>query len=148
MNNKTLTILTLALAFLGGFLFFYRGSPTKQIVPVDNQQTTTKQNWETKTDDQALITVIVTPTDISSQSGQWKFDISMNTHLVELSHDLTKSTVLIDDKGKEYKPIAWGGPDGGHHRVGVLIFNAIQPMPKSIKLKISGIGGVVRTFVW
>jgi len=30
MNNKTLTILTLVLAFLGGFLFFYRGGPTNR----------------------------------------------------------------------------------------------------------------------
>jgi hypothetical protein len=35
MNNKTLTILTLVLAFLGGFLFFYRGGPTKELAPME-----------------------------------------------------------------------------------------------------------------
>ncbi len=31
---------------------------------------------------------------------------------------------------------------------GVLTFSQITPIPKSIELKISGIGDVVRSFVW
>src|SRR3989338_7470026 len=49
---------------------------------------------------------------------------------------------------KEYKPIAWEGPVGGHHREDMLIFNQITPNPKSVELKISNIGDVVRSFVW
>lgn len=152
MNNKTLTILTLVLAFLGGFLFFYRGGPTKELAPVANQanqQTATKQTWETKTEEQADVTVIVTPIDLSLNSKEWKFDVGMNTHSVELDQDMIKVAVLVDDSGKEYKPLSWNGsePDG-HHREGVLKFNQIIPIPKSIELKISGIGGVVRSFVW
>ena len=80
---------------------------------------------------------------------EWKFDIAMNTHSVELNQDMTKVAVLVDDQGKEYKPISWQGAEsGGHHREGVLIFNQITPTPKSIELKITGIGGVVRNFVW
>lgn len=151
MNNKTLTILTLALAFLGGFLFFYRGGLTKQTAPVanqTNQQTITKQNWETKTEEQANVTVVVTPLDLSPNSKEWKFDVGMNTHSVELDQDMIKIAVLVDDQGKEYKPIRWEGSVGGHHREGVLIFNQITPTPKSVELKISNIGGVVRSFVW
>jgi len=152
MNNKTLTIFTLALAFLGGFLFFYRGGPTKQIAPVanqTNQQTTTKQNWETKTEEQASVTVVVTPLDLSPNSKEWKFDIGMNTHSVELDQDMIKIAVLIDDQGKEYKPLRWEGAEaGGHHREGVLIFNQVILTPKSVELKISNIGDVVRSFVW
>ncbi|MFA6076574.1 MAG: hypothetical protein WC735_00690 [Candidatus Paceibacterota bacterium] len=152
MNNKTLTILTLALAFLGGFLFFYRGGPAKQITPVANQAnqqvTTTKQGWETKTEEQANVTVVVTPIDLSPNSKEWKFDVGMNTHSVELNQDMTKIAVLVDDQGKEYKPLSWDGPVGGHHREGVLIFNQITPAPKSVELKISSIGDVVRSFTW
>ena len=151
MNNKTLTILTLALAFLGGFLFFYRGGPTRELVPVANQvseQTTTKQTWETKTEEQASVTVVVTPLDLSLDSKEWKFDVGMNTHSVELDQDMTKIAVLVDDQGKEYKPLSWDGPVGGHHREGVLIFNQITPTPKSVELKISGIGDVIRSFTW
>ena len=151
MNNKTLTILTLVLAFLGGFLFFYRGGPTKELAPVANQanqQTTTKQIWETKTEEQADVTVVVTPIDLSLNSKEWRFDVGMNTHSVELDQDMTKIAILVDDQGKEYKPISWEGPVGGHHREGMLIFNQITPNPKSVELKISNIGDVVRSFVW
>ena len=153
MNNKTLTILTLALAFLGGFLFFYRGGPAKQLVPVanqTNQQTTTKQNWETKTDEQASVTVTVTPTDISLQSKEWKFDVVLNTHSVELDQDMTKIAVLVDGQGKEYKPLSWNGSEpGGHHREGVLIWNAIEPTPKSVEIKIKDISEIPeRSFKW
>lgn len=151
MNNKTLTILTLALAFLGGFLFFYRGEPAKQVAPVanqENQQTTTKQTWETKTEEQASVTVVVTPLDLSPNSKEWKFDVVMDTHSVELDQDMTKIAILVDDQGKEYKPLSWDGPVGGHHREGVLIFNQIIPNPKSVELKISEVGSVVRIFKW
>src|SRR3989344_286883 len=153
MNNKTLTILTLALAFLGGFLFFYRGGPAKQVVPVanqTNQQTTTKQNWETKTDEQASVTVTVTPTDISLQSKEWKFDVVLNTHSVELDQDMTKIAVLVDGQGKEYKPLSWNGSEpGGHNREGVLIWNAIEPTPKSVEIKIKDISEIPeRSFKW
>lgn len=152
MNNKTLTILTLALAFLGGFLFFYRGSPTKELAPVANQaseQSATKQNWETKTEEQASVTLVVTPIDLSPNSKEWKFDVVMDTHSVELDQNMTKIAVLVGDQGKEYKPIRWEGAEaGGHHREGVLIFNQIKPNSKSVELKIFNIGDVVRSFTW
>ena len=72
----------------------------------------------------------------------------MNTHSVELDQDMTKIAVLVDGQEKEYKPISWEGPVGGHHREGVLIFNQITPIPKSVELKISSIGDVVRSFTW
>lgn len=149
--NKILTILTLTLAFLGGFFFFYRGDSKNELVPIadqTNQQIVTKQAWETKTEEQESVTVVVTPLDLSLNSKKWKFDVGMNTHSVELDQDMIKIAVLVDNQGKEYKPIKWEGPIGGHHREGVLIFNQITPSPKSVELKISGIKGVVRTFVW
>ena len=153
--NKNIAILTLALAFLGGFLFFYRGGPTKEVAPVvnqvtnqTNQQVSTNQRWTQKTDDQVSVTVVVTPIDILSQSKEWKFNVVMDTHSIELDQDMTKIAILVDDQGKEYKPTAWNGPTGSHHREGMLIFNQITPIPKSLELKISGIGGVVRSFIW
>lgn len=151
--NKNITILALAFAFLGGFLFFYRDSPTKQVIPVvdqANQQTTTnKQNWETKTEEQTSVTVVVTPLDLSPNSKEWKFDVGMNTHSVELDQNIIEISALLDDKGKENKPIRWEGAEpGGHHREGVLIFNQITPVPKSVELKIYGIGDVTRSFKW
>lgn len=150
MKKMAITILSIAV-FLGGFMIFYQNRPAEQKAPAadqTDQQTNTRQKWESKTDEQSAVTIIVTPIDISPQSKEWKFDIVMDTHSVELNQDLIKTAVLVDGRGKEYKPLNWEGAVGGHHREGVLIFNQIIPAPKSIELKISGIGNVVRSFAW
>lgn len=136
-----------------GFSILYFSVSTEQktsAINQANQQTNMKQNWESKIDEQVNVTITVTPVDFSPQSKQWKFNIVMDTHSIELDHDLTKSTVLVDDNGKEYKPMAWEGSEaGGHHREGVLVFNAIQPMPKSVEIKIKDIGSIPeRSFKW
>ncbi|MEK7132872.1 MAG: hypothetical protein AAB830_02360 [Patescibacteria group bacterium] len=152
MKKTVITILSITV-FIGGLLIFYQNRLAGQKIPAVskvNQQTSTEKNSELKTGDQSAITVIVTPIDISPQLKEWKFDIVMDTHSVELDQDLTKSTVLLDDQGREYKPITWeGAGPGGHHREGVLIFNAVQPMPKSVEIKIKDIGGIPeRSFKW
>lgn len=150
MKKPIITILSIA-AFIGGFFIFYQNRSAEQNIPTASQvsqQTDTTQKWESKTDDQSAVTVIVTPIDISPESKEWKFDVVMDTHSVELDQDMIKSTALVDDQGKEFKPLIWEGPVGGHHREGVLVFNQITPIPKSVELKISGIGDVVRSFVW
>lgn len=130
---KTILISILALAFIGGFLFFYKPKP----------------EWEARSDDQANVTVTVTPFVLSIDSKEWKFDIVLNTHSVELDQDMTKISILVDDGGKEYNAVRWeGGEPGGHHREGVLVFNSISPVPEFITLKIMGIALVERNFTW
>src|SRR3989344_9595231 len=122
MKNKILTTLSI-IAFMGGFLIIFLSGPVKQVAPIDNQvnqQPNNSQKWETKTDEQASVTVVVTPIDLSSQSKEWKFNILMDTHSVELDQDMVRIAVLVDDKDKEYKPFRWEGAEpGGHHREGV-----------------------------
>ncbi|MEK7104849.1 MAG: hypothetical protein AAB868_02295 [Patescibacteria group bacterium] len=157
MNKATKITIFILLVFIGGFLIFYNSKP----VPIssendsavsDTQQksgvSNTQQKWESKIDEQASVTVTVTPSDSLVESKEWKFNVVMDTHSIELDQDMTKISILVDDQGKEYKPINWEGPVGGHHREGVLIFNQITPTPKSIELKISGIGNVIRNFAW
>ena len=146
MKKAIITILSIA-AFVGGFLIFYQSRPAVQTpASSGNQQSSNTQQWETKTDDQASVNVVVTPLDLSQQSSEWKFDIGMNTHSVELDQDMTKSAVLVDDQGKEYVPIKWDGPVGGHHKEGTLSFAPITPYPKHLTMKIKGVGGVDRSF--
>jgi len=151
MKNTVVTILSIV-AFVGGFLALFLSGPVEKKTSVTNQaiqQTNIKQNWESKTDEQLAITVIVTPVDILSQSNEWKFDIVMDNHTIELDQDLVKNTILVDDQGKVYKPLRWEGSEaGGHHREGILVFETINPNPKSIELKISGIGDIIRNFSW
>ena len=145
--KKTISIAILVLAFVGGLFLLYRNKPVS--TAIQNIQTSNKeQGWETKTDEQANVTIVVKPLDLTPQATESKFNVDMSTHSVELDQDMTKIVVLIDDQGKEYKPISWEGPVGGHHREGVLTFSRITPAPKSVSLKIIGIGGVDRNFSW
>ncbi len=155
MKYTRLIIVGLAFVFLiyVVFVIFRNAANKKGLItntnPMQtNQEQTKSRRWETKTDDQGGVAIAVTPLDISPQSKEWKFGISMNTHSVELDQDLVKLAVLVDGRGNEYKPIKWDGPVGGHHREGTLVFNPITPAPKSIELKITGIIDVVRTFSW
>lgn len=149
--KKTIIIILSVAVLLGGVLIFYKNSLTGQNTQTPSQtsqQTNEAQKWKTKTDDQANVTVVVTPLDLYPQSAEWKFDIEMNTHSVELDQDMTKVTVLVDDQGTEYQPLKWDGSTGGHHREGVLTFNQVSPISKSIELKILDVGGVARSFTW
>lgn len=148
--NKTATISILVLAFIGGFLFFYKPNPISTPTQNNSEIIGTQQKWESKTDDQANVTVVVTPLNISFDSKEWTFDVVMNTHSVELGQDMKEITVLTDDSGKEYGAVRWEGPEpGGHHREGIVVFNAISPMPSHLELKIKNIGEIPeRSFKW
>ena len=152
MKKFVITILSLA-AFLGGFLIFYQSRPVGQNTPAVNQtdqQTNNSQKWETKTDEQLPVTVKATPIELGANTQTWKFQIVFDTHSGSLDDDLLQIAVLADDAGREYRPIAWeGAGPGGHHREGVLIFNAISPTPPVAELKIRSVGGVPeRSFSW
>ncbi|MDP3956515.1 MAG: hypothetical protein Q8P97_00785 [bacterium] len=148
--KKVVSVGVLFFALIAGVLIFYRDRTPLSFPQADIEigAPSTPQKWESRTDDQSAVTITVTPIDISPQSKEWKFDIVMNTHSVELDQDLTKSASLIDVQGKEYKPLNWEGTVGGHHREGVLTFNRIMPAPQLITLKISGVGDVERSFTW
>jgi hypothetical protein len=156
MSKATaITISILALVLMGGYFIFYRDRPVEQKVLVadtnQTEQPNFTQEWESKTDEQEGVTVTVTPVaiDISSQTTEWKFDIVLNTHSVELNQDLTEVATIVDDAGKEYKPLRWEGAEaGGHHREGMLVFAPINPYPRYLKLIIKSVGDVERLFSW
>lgn len=104
---------------------------------------------DSKVDTQGVVTIEVTPQDLSINNPEWKFDVGLNTHSLELDQDMVEVSVLINEKGEEYKPIRWEGDNsGGHHREGILIFKSITPLPKSIELRIMNIDVPLRSFVW
>lgn len=108
------------------------------------------QSWPSKENDEGQVMVTVTPVDLSSAADAWRFDVKLNTHVAPITQDLATVATLGDDVSQNEKPSAWqGDPPGGHHRKGVLVFKPISPMPRTITLKISGVGGVAeRSFTW
>ncbi len=150
---KKVVIVLLSLAVLiRGFLILYQNRAAQQKIPASpatGRQASTSGKWESKVDDQASVTVTITPLDFSPGLKEWKFDIVMDTHSIELDQDLMKSVVLIDSRGREYPPINWEGPTGGHHREGTLTFNAAEPVPSAIEIKVKDIAGISeRSFKW
>ena len=102
-----------------------------------------------QTSDAQMVAVTVTPKDLPA-AGEWKFEVTMNTHVAPLDDDLVASAVLVDPQGRTYAPVAWRGDGpGGHHRKGILAFAAVAPQPASIELRVQRRGeAVARTFKW
>src|SRR3989344_299759 len=115
-----------------------------------NNPNTSQKLLESRTNADGAVTVTVTPLNFFDRALTWDFEIVMDTHSVELSEDLTKISVLVDDQGVEHSPINWEGDlPGGHHRSGILKFQPMSSFPKSLELKIRGLGSISeRSFLW
>lgn len=96
------------------------------------------------------VTVRAKPADVANDAKAWTFEIRLDTHSQDLSDDLVRTAVLVDDAGKQYTALAWDGmPPGGHHRKGVLSFAPVRPLPAAIELQIQRPGEAApRRFRW
>lgn len=96
------------------------------------------------------VTVRAKPAAVAGDAKNWTFEIRMDTHSQDLADDLVRTSVLVDDAGKQYGALAWDGmPPGGHHRKGVLSFAPIKPQPAAIELQIQRAGEATpRRFRW
>jgi len=76
--------------------------------------------------------------------------VTMDAQNGGLGEDMEQVAVILGTDGNEVGPTAWKGDGpGGLHRQGVLKFDPRKPMPKSITLKIRGVGGIgERSFSW
>lgn len=113
------------------------------------------KNDLTQVDEQGGIVVVsVTPLNLDQQADTINFDISLETHSVDLSMDLAELSTLTTDTGKSIKPTIWDAPMGGHHVAGTLIFpslsNGISVLDaaKRITLTIKDVAVPERIFIW
>lgn len=97
---------------------------------------------------ESAVTVKVTPKNLQGQT--WEFDVTFDTHTQALNDDLSKTAALIASNGKQFSPVSWtADPPGGHHRKGVLRFNALTPPPSVVELRITRPGeSKPRSFKW
>jgi hypothetical protein len=102
-----------------------------------------------QTSSQNMVTVDVTPFNFEF-GKEVEFEVSLNTHSVELGFDLAQISTLSDNLGNNYDPIAWNGsPPGGHHRNGTLTFPELNENAESMVLVMKGIADVPeRKFEW
>lgn len=66
------------------------------------------------------------------------FEVSLDTHTVELDEEMTQVVRVTDELGRDYEVISWSGGKGGHHVSGELRVAALQKGAGRIKLEIGG----------
>lgn len=105
--------------------------------------------FEAQTSDKNMVRVDVKPVQLAA-GEKAIFQVSLNTHSVDLSYDMEKVCILQDNEGRVYKVSKWkGSSPGGHHRNGTLEFPALEGNPRSVKLILKGIADVPeRAFEW
>jgi hypothetical protein len=77
-------------------------------------------------DEQGAVIVEVTPLNLDTPADTLEFDVTMNTHSVDLSMDLAALATLSTDTGVMVQAAKWDASPGGHHVSGTLIFPALQ----------------------
>ena len=107
-----------------------------------------------RTDSQGAVTVKISPLNLDKPGDTLKFDVTMDTHSVDLSMDLTTTASLTADTGLTIQASKWDAPSGGHHAEGTLSFPALKDGKsildgaKKLNLTITGIDNASRTFTW
>ena len=139
-----------------------RVAPTKSLpTPNDGQTVQPEQPITAQvnqlpelTDNQGAVTVTVTPLELLDQRDELKFEVSMNTHSVDLGMDLGDLATLRTDTGLTVQADNWDAPGGGHHVSGTLSFPATvngKPLLQSatqLTLTIKDVDAAQRIFSW
>jgi hypothetical protein len=110
--------------------------------------------YAAQTDAQGAVAFEVTPLNLAAASGTLEFNVSMNTHSVNLGWNLAAQSTLATDTGRQVQGQTW--PVGnGHHYAGTLSFPAqtfdgasLLAGAKRLTLTISGTDVAQRVFVW
>jgi len=108
----------------------------------------------TRTDQQGAVVIEVTPLDLEAPGQTLDFQVSLNTHSVDLSMDLTALATLKTDTGSSVQAASWNGPRGGHHVSGKLSLPAtldgkgLLQGASRLTLTIQNVGAPSRVFTW
>ena len=117
--------------------------------PAETAENDTIITLKAQSNNQKSVKVKVEPLKIRT-GDPVKFEVTFDTHSVDLSFDPVAISTLELDNNLVMSPEEWDGAGpGGHHRSGVLVFKSIPRETKLLKLTLRNIAGVPeRTFVW
>jgi hypothetical protein len=108
----------------------------------------------TRMDEQGAVIFEVTPLNLGTPADTLEFDVSMNTHSVDLSMDLAQLATLSTDADLEVQASKWDATPGGHHVSGKLIFPSTQGTKSILEgaskltLTIINVDATSRIFEW
>jgi len=92
--------LSLAILAIGVTIYYYITNNPTEITQSPNQYI-----LNTQINSEGLVTIEVTPKNLSESAETWDFEIVLDTHSGNLEQDLTETSILIDDKGNKFNPI-------------------------------------------
>jgi hypothetical protein len=107
-------------------------------------------NADRQTLDGNGVSIQVTPLELGRGETRAAFDVTLNTHSVDLSYDLADLATLRLDNGTEVVASEWTGGLGGHHVAGRLTFPApdLEDV-QSVELVVREVAGVPTwSFTW
>ena len=148
--------LILWLVLTGGFS--YQGN-SSLLLPVHAGQTSAKELARVNAEGPVTIKIVYLNPLGKVEDKSLDFEVRMDTHSVYLDrYKMENHVFLLDDKGRQFKPLGWFSPQGGgHHSSGIIKFPALDsrgtpvlsPGSKSFQLVITDVGGVAeRRFQW
>ena len=145
------------------------GLPTPQPSPISNVVPTPTDNPAliptlfpdangnselARLDEQGAVAFEVTPLNLGTPADTLEFQVSMNTHSVDLSMDLAVLATLSTDTGVSLQALKWDAVPGGHHVSGTLIFpltqdgKSILEGASKLTLTIANVDAPSRVFEW
>ena len=145
------------------------GLPTAQPSPISNVVPTPTDNPAliptlfsdangnselARLDEQGAVVFEVTPLNLGTPADTLEFQVSMNTHSVDLSMDLAVLSTLSTDTGVSVQASKWDAIPGGHHVSGTLIFPSAQDGTSILEgaskltLTIADVDAPSRVFDW
>lgn len=122
--------------------------------PAASAGTTAHWDESPQSDGQGAVIVEITPLNLNNPGETLEFAVSLNTHSVDLSMDLSERATLTTDTGRTVQALKWDAPRGGHHVSGTLIFPATldgKPLLEGadeITLSIRNVDAGLRLFIW
>ena len=148
MSSKIFFVILLVIA--GAVIFGLSAKQKQEASAIDSPKIETNARTlglspQTKT--MGAVEVEVKPVSVTS-GKEVVFEVSMNTHSVELNYDYTKIATLTDDRGNSYKPTQWTGGASGHHLKGKLLFARLSEKPKEVTLTVDGVDNKAESFSW
>ena len=152
-----ISLILLALV-LAGCSSASASSPGEAAVPLQGDaDLNSSTDWGGQTpllDEQGAVTAEITPLNLANPGDALDFQVSLNTHSVDLSMNLTNLATLTTDTGKTVQAVTWDAPLGGHHVSGTLSFPAsVDGVPvlegvSKLTLTLVNVDVPERVFIW
>ena len=131
-----------------------RIEPTRQAASPAGADPYASGDPQARVDEQGAVIVEVSPSIIDAAAEQIVFDVSLNTHSIDLGMDLAPLATLVTDTGLSVPAALWDAPRGGHHVGGRLTFPSRQggasvlEGARHLTLKITDLDAAIRIFEW